>query len=66
MDVILKKQGFTKGTVGERMTALGKDPRFLFPDNDAGRAEILKFMTDRIMDMRSRMPRAFQDRKSVV
>jgi len=59
MDVILKKQGFTKGTVGARMTALGKDPRFLFPDNDAGRAEILKFMTDRIMDMRSRMPRAF-------
>lgn len=59
MDVILKKQGFTRGTVGERMTALGKDPRFLFPDNDAGRAEILKFMTGRIMDMRSRMPRAF-------
>lgn len=59
MDVILKKQGFTKGTVGERMTALGKDPRFLFPDDDAGRAEILKFMTGRIMDMRSRMPRAF-------
>jgi len=59
MDVILKKQGFARGTVGERMTALGKDPRFLFPDNDAGRAEILKFMTGRIMDMRSRMPRAF-------
>ncbi|WP_423604184.1 DUF885 domain-containing protein [Sphingomonas sp. MS122] len=59
MDVILRKQGFTKGTVGARMTALGKDPRFLFPDNDAGRAEILKFMTDRIMDMRARMPRAF-------
>lgn len=59
MDVILRKQGFTRGTVGERMTALGKDPRFLFPDNDAGRAEILKFMTDRIMDMRGRMPRAF-------
>lgn len=59
MDVILKKQGFTQGTVGARMTALGKDPRFLFPDNDAGRAEILKFMTNRIMDMRSRMPRAF-------
>ncbi|MCW4461317.1 DUF885 family protein [Sphingomonas sp. BT-65] len=59
MDVILRKQGFTQGTVGARMTALGKDPRFLFPDNDAGRAEILKFMTGRIMDMRSRMPRAF-------
>ena len=59
MDVILKKQGFTKGTVGERMTALGKDPRFLFPDNDAGRAEIIQFMTDRLNAMRAKMPQAF-------
>ena len=28
MDGILRKQGMTNGTVGERMTALGKDPRF--------------------------------------
>ncbi|PKP91331.1 MAG: DUF885 domain-containing protein [Alphaproteobacteria bacterium HGW-Alphaproteobacteria-16] len=59
MDVILRKQGFTKGTVGERMTALGKDPRFLYPDNDAGRAEILAFMSKTIADMRAKMPQAF-------
>ncbi len=59
MDVILRKQGFTQGTVGARMTALGKDPRFLFPDNDAGRAEIIKFMTDRLNAMRAKMPQAF-------
>lgn len=59
MDGILRKQGFTRGTVGARMTALGKDPRFLYPDNDAGRREILAFMTKTIQDMRARMPRAF-------
>ena len=27
MDAILQKQGLTGGTVGERMAALGKDPK---------------------------------------
>ena len=59
MDGILRKQGFTKGTVGQRMTALGKDPRFLYPDNDQGRREILDFMTRTIHDIRAKMPQAF-------
>lgn len=59
MDVILKGQGLTQGTVGERMTALGKDKRFLFPDGDEGRARIMAFLDKRVSDMRSRLPRAF-------
>ena len=59
MDVILKQQGLTQGTVGERMTALGKQPRFLFPDNDEGRAQIMKLLHDRVSDIRARLPRAF-------
>lgn len=59
MDVILKGQGLTQGTVGERMTALGKQERFLFPDNDQGRAQIMKLLHDRVADMRKRLPRAF-------
>lgn len=59
MDAILRKQGYSNGTVGARMTALGKDPRFLYPDNDAGRREILAYMTKTIQDMRAKMPRAF-------
>ncbi|GAA4775964.1 DUF885 family protein [Stakelama sediminis] len=59
MDAILKKQGYTKGTVGERMTALGKDPKYLFPDNDQGRKEIIAFLQGRIDDIRKRMPQAF-------
>ena len=59
MDTILKGQGLTQGTVGERMTALGKDPRFQFPDDDAGRARIMALLEDRVRDIRGRLPRAF-------
>jgi uncharacterized protein (DUF885 family) len=59
MDAILKKQGLTQGTVGERMTALGKQERFLYPDNDEGRAQIMALLDDRVKDIRTRLPRAF-------
>jgi len=59
MDVILKSLGYSKGSVGERMTALGKDPRYTFPDNDAGRAQIMALVQNRLTDIRARMPRAF-------
>lgn len=59
MDAILKGQGLTQGTVGERMTALGKDPRFQFPDDDSGRARIMAYLAERVSDIRMRLPRAF-------
>jgi uncharacterized protein (DUF885 family) len=59
MDGILRGLGYTAGTVGARMTALGKDPRFLYPDNDAGRAEIMADIQKRLDWIRARMPRAF-------
>jgi uncharacterized protein (DUF885 family) len=62
MDAILRKQGFTQGTVGERMTALGKDPRFTFAENDAGRAKLMAWLESRVADMRTRLPRAFDTR----
>lgn len=59
MDLILRKLGYTSGTVGERMTALGADPRFQFPDNDEGRAQIIAFIQKRLTTIRAQMPRAF-------
>ena len=59
MDVILQSLGYTKGSVGERMTALGKDPRYTFPNNDVGRAQIMTLVQKRLTDIRGRMPRAF-------
>jgi uncharacterized protein (DUF885 family) len=59
MDGILKKQGLTQGTVGERMTALGKDARYKFADSDEGRAKVMEYLNGRIVDIRKRLPRAF-------
>ncbi len=59
MDVILQGLGYGKGSVGARMTALGKDPRFIFPEGDAGRAQIMELVQNRLRDIRARMPRAF-------
>ncbi|MGV3480482.1 MAG: DUF885 domain-containing protein [Sphingobium sp.] len=59
MDGILRGLGYSKGSVGERMTALGKDPRFLFPEGDPGRAEIMAFIQQHLATIRARMPQAF-------
>lgn len=59
MDSIMQKQGITGGTVGERMGTLGKDPKQLFPNDDAGRAQLLAYLNGRIADVRTRLPRAF-------
>ncbi|MEL6485935.1 MAG: DUF885 domain-containing protein [Pseudomonadota bacterium] len=59
MDPILKELGYTKGTVGERMQALGSDPRYQFTQGDEGREEILAFIDKQVSFIRAQMPRAF-------
>ena len=59
MDTILKGAGYTRGTVGERMKALEKDPRYHFAEGDKGRAEILAFIQNRLDWIRAQLPRAF-------
>jgi uncharacterized protein (DUF885 family) len=60
MDPILRDLGYTDGPVGDRMTALGEDPRFKFAEGDPGRAEIMQFIQARIAWIRAQMPRAFE------
>jgi uncharacterized protein (DUF885 family) len=59
MDPLLRAQGLTQGTPGERMTALGKEARNLFPNTDAGREQVLAYVNGRLADIRTRLPRAF-------
>ncbi|MEO0870681.1 MAG: DUF885 domain-containing protein [Pseudomonadota bacterium] len=59
MDPILKELGYTKGTVGERMQALGRDPRYQFSPGDEGRKEIVAFIDEQVKYIRAQMPRAF-------
>jgi uncharacterized protein (DUF885 family) len=59
MDPILKSLGYTKGSVGERMQALGKDPRYKFSPGDKGRAEIMAFIEERVRIIRTKLPQMF-------
>jgi uncharacterized protein (DUF885 family) len=59
MDPILKSLGYTQGTVGERMQALAKDPRYKFSEGDKGRAEITAYIQQRLAMIRAQLPRAF-------
>ncbi|MBU2151017.1 MAG: DUF885 family protein [Alphaproteobacteria bacterium] len=57
MDGILKGQGYTQGTVGERMGALTKDPKYLFPNTEAGRREVLAYIEGSIAAIRPFIPK---------
>jgi len=59
IDTLLRAQGYTKGTVGERINALNKEPRFLWPNTDAGRADLLSSLNGQIADLRPRLPTIF-------
>ncbi len=59
MDPILKSLGYTQGSVGARMQALAKDPRYKFSEGDKGRAEIMAYIQERIQMIRAVLPRAF-------
>jgi len=59
MDPILRDLGYTEGAVGDRMTAIAKDPRYHFAKGDAGRAEIMAYIDNKVEEIRALMPLAF-------
>ena len=59
IDAILKAQGMTQGTVGERLVALNQRPDQLFPNTDEGRAALLAELNAQILKMQPRLPEQF-------
>ena len=57
MDAVLRAQGLTHGSVGERASALTKDPRYIYPNTDAGRAELIAYVQSRVDVVRPLLPR---------
>jgi uncharacterized protein (DUF885 family) len=57
MDRILKAHGMRQGSVGARMSALTRDRRFIKPNTDAGRAEVIDYLKGRIAAIRPLLPR---------
>ncbi len=58
-DVLFKKLGLSQGTVGERYAQLYKDPKFLYPDNDAGKAKEIADLNTLVRRMQARLPEYF-------
>ena len=59
MDTLMRRLGFTSGTVSQRYQAMEKDPRYAFAEGDEGRAQIMAFIEAQLTELRPRLPRAF-------
>ena len=64
MDAILIKEGYQNGSVGERMVALNEEARFLYPDSDEGRAQIISDINGYISDVTEKMAPVFNTKPS--
>ncbi len=56
MDTILRAQGLTSGTVAQRVTQVSRRPDQLYPNNDAGRAQLLADLNAQVAAITVRMP----------
>jgi uncharacterized protein (DUF885 family) len=59
MDKLLRAQDLRDGTVGERMSALTKDPRFQYADSDEGRAELIADVRRSLAALEPHLPSYF-------
>jgi uncharacterized protein (DUF885 family) len=59
MDTLLEAQGLIQGSVGQRMTALAEDPRFLYPNDDDGRRQVLARYQQLLDQMSAQLPEYF-------
>ncbi len=59
MDALLKRQGLTQGSVGDRIKALEEAPGQLYPDTPAGRDALIAYLNGRVAAVRARLPQAF-------
>jgi uncharacterized protein (DUF885 family) len=59
MDAILRAEGLTRGSVGERIRELSRRPDQLYPNTDAGRAQLLADLNAQVQAIEARMPEVF-------
>ena len=58
-DELLKAEGMTQGSVGERIAAMGKDQRFIYPNTDEAKEELMLKLNEQIVAMEARLPQYF-------
>ncbi len=58
-DVLFRKIGMTSGTVTERYGALFKDPKYIYANDDAGKAKEINDLNALVQGMQKRLPTYF-------
>ncbi|KAK0331914.1 hypothetical protein LTR94_027022, partial [Friedmanniomyces endolithicus] len=58
-DEILKSQGLTQGSVGERIASVGQRPDQLYPNTDEGKQQLIADLNAQMEAMSQRLPQAF-------
>ena len=58
-DAIFKANGMTKGTVGDRLRALGADPKQIYPNTPEGKAELLAYLNGLVKEITVKLPDYF-------
>ena len=59
LDLLLKAQGLTQGSTGQRIQALFKDPKQFFANTPAGKAELLAYLQAKLAVVKTRLPQMF-------
>jgi uncharacterized protein (DUF885 family) len=59
MDAILRSEGYTEGSVGERMQQLNLEERFVYPNTVAGKAELIADASAQIDAIKAVLPEWF-------
>ena len=59
LDGLLRSEGYTQGTVAERLAGLRTEARFVFSNDAAGREALLAFVNAEMAAIRARMPEVF-------
>jgi uncharacterized protein (DUF885 family) len=62
MDALMKANGLTKGTVGQRLRAMFDDPRFRYPNNDPGKQKLIADLNVQLGQIRALLPKYFATR----
>ncbi|RYF94068.1 MAG: DUF885 family protein [Caulobacteraceae bacterium] len=58
-DVLMKKAGLTKGTVGERYAAIYADPAQHWPNTDAGKEALIASLNEQVKEIMPKLPTYF-------
>lgn len=59
IDSVLRMQGFAAGSVAERLAALSRDERYVYPNDAAGKALLLQELRALVAEMQARLPEMF-------